>query len=179
MRTILITLFIASLLVTGAAFADGAMSGNAGKYTVILDTQPSPVKIGDNTLVITVKDGDKPLSGADVNVHLDMATMSMPADVTAIPEKTAGDYQAKANLGMAGDWKVTVNVQQMAGMTMDGDGKADFTLTVGSESATATAPSPTPVSSPAAGNIPWLWIGIGVLVLVGIIIALRPRGKKA
>ncbi|HEY3416121.1 MAG TPA: FixH family protein [Armatimonadota bacterium] len=178
MRTILITLLMASLLVTGAAFAE-TLSGKAGKYTVSLATQPSPAKIGENTLVITVKDGDKPLTGAGVNVHLDMTTMSMPADVQAEAGKTAGEYLAKTDLGMAGDWKITIKVQQMAGMAMDGDGKADFTLNVAGEPMAAAVPSPTPVQVPATGKSPWLWVGIGVIVLVGIILALRPRGTKA
>ena len=128
MRHYLIPVVI--LLASSIALANGVTS-RAGKFTVALSSQPSPPIVGENMLIMTVKDGDKPLSGAGVAVHIDMTSMPMPADAQATPGKAAGEYGASLNFSMAGTWKVDVAVQQMAGMKMDGDGTAHFIVETG------------------------------------------------
>ena len=103
----------------------------AGKYTIELSSQPSPPVVGENLLVITVKDGDKPVSNAAVNVHIDMTSMSMPAESKATPGAKPGEYGATVNFSMAGAWKVDIAVQQMPGMVMAGDGTAHFLINTG------------------------------------------------
>ncbi|HEY3378933.1 MAG TPA: efflux RND transporter periplasmic adaptor subunit [Armatimonadota bacterium] len=124
-------LVAALLLSSSLAFAAGPPSAKAGKYTVELSSQPSPPVVGANLLVITVKDGETPVAGAGVAVHVDMTSMPMPADVKAAPGTKDGEYGATVNLGMAGTWQVDVAVQQMAGMKMDGDGAAHFVVATG------------------------------------------------
>jgi len=171
------------LLLSGLAFAAGPLTGHAGKFTVELTCPPAPLKVGENQLSIVVKDGGKPLTGAAVDVHLDMVEMPMPADIKTTPGAKGGEYLAKANLGMAGKWKVTVSVRQMADMTMDGDGKADFELMVGkvaqnTDSQTAPVSTPPP-ASPGYSKPRWEWLGAGLLIILVaiIIIAISNRRK--
>ncbi len=131
MRRVLIAV-AALLLVAGTrAFAAGAASTPAGRFAVELTTRPSPPAVGSNQFLITVKDAGKPLSGAGVSVHVDMTSMPMPADFQATPAPSAGQYVATVTLSMAGKWRVAVAVQQMAGMSMAGDGTAHFLLETG------------------------------------------------
>ena len=96
-----------------------------------LNSQPSPPVVGNNLLVITVKDGDKPLTGAGVNVHIDMTNMPMPADAKATPGTQSrgvrGDDQSLDGRKLDGGCQR----EQMAGMKMDGDGTAHFLVDTG------------------------------------------------
>ncbi|MHB9133346.1 MAG: FixH family protein [Armatimonadota bacterium] len=172
-------LLLLTLVAAGLVFA-APMTGTAGKYTVQLITS-SPLKVGENILTLMIKDGEKPATDTGVAVHLDMVGMSMPADAKVEPVRTPGGYQAKVNLSMEGQWKITVKVQQMAGMDMAGDGKADFILTVG-KSAAATTPAPVAPSVPAPADttFPWGWVAGGLVVvgLIGVMVALRGRRGK-
>jgi RND family efflux transporter MFP subunit len=122
---------IIAVLLAGGALAANTASTRAGKYTVELSSRPSPPVVGENLLVITIKEGEKPLANAGVDVHIDMTTMPMPADAKAAPGRDPGEYGATVNLSMEGAWKVDVAVQQMAGMKMDGDGTAHFLIETG------------------------------------------------
>lgn len=153
------------------AWAADAVTGQAGKYAVEVQTDPSPPIAGENQFVLTVKDGGTPLQGAVVGVHVDMLDMPMPADFTAVPGGEPGQYVAKVNLAMAGKWRVTVKVAQMAGMAMAGDGEAAFALETG-KGLTAGA---------AGGGVPWLLVGLSVLVLAlvaGVIVFWRRPGAR-
>jgi hypothetical protein len=146
------------LLAISAAFAAGSQTIKAGKYTVMLATHPSPATVGENHVTLTVKDGDKPVSGADVSLHLDMVSMSMPADVVAKAGEKAGEYVATVDLGMAGQWKLAATVHGMAGMTMAGDGTGTFTITAASTTGSAASPAmpaATPPSPIAPAGLPW------------------------
>jgi len=157
MRLYLILFSIALFPVTSAAFAADSVTAQAGKFTVVLSSNPAPPVVGQNILVITVKDGGKPLSGAGVDVHLDMTTMSMPADVQAVPGAKEGEYGASVNLSMAGAWKVDVAVQQMAGMKMEGDGTAHFLVETGKG-----------ITAKGGAAIPWSLVFATVLILAVI-----------
>jgi len=147
------------MLVGGMAWA--TVTARAGKYTVEVSSTPSPLTVGSNLLVINVKDGNTPLSGATVNVHLDMTTMPMPADAPATPGMKSGQYGAVVNLSMAGAWKVDVAVQRMVGKKMHGDGTAHFLAATG-KGLTAQGSLP---------EIPWfaiiaITLGLAVLLMV-------------
>jgi RND family efflux transporter MFP subunit len=124
-------LIAALLLSSNMAFASNPASARAGKYTVVLSSQPSPPVVGNNILVVMVTVGGKPVSGLGVVLHIDMTNMPMPMDVTANPGAKEGEYGAVVPLAMAGTWKVDATVHQMAGMTMEGDGTAHFLLDTG------------------------------------------------
>ncbi len=124
-------LLIIALLALGMALAAHAATAPAGALQVQLASRPSPPKIGVNQFLVTLTRSGKPVTGAGVRLHLDMVGMSMPADVKATPAKAAGQYTGSARLAMAGTWKITVSVQQMAGMKMAGDGEARFVAQTG------------------------------------------------
>jgi RND family efflux transporter MFP subunit len=129
MKTLPLLLII--LLVAAGLTMAAPVTAKAGKFTVELVSNPSPPTVGENLLVLAIKDGDKPLAGADVDVHIDMTTMPMPADAKATPGREDGQYGATVNFSMAGPWKVDVAVAQMTGMKMDGDGTAHFLVETG------------------------------------------------
>ncbi len=148
-------IFALMILIISVFAADLQMT-KAGKYTVGLSAQPAIPTVGENLLIIDVKDGDKPLTGAGVDVHIDMTTMPMPADAKAAPGRKDGEYGATVNFSMAGQWKVDVTVQQMPGMKMDGDGTAQFIIETGKG---ITAKN-------SSVKIPWLKIIIGLIILM-------------
>ncbi|MHB0935661.1 MAG: efflux RND transporter periplasmic adaptor subunit [Armatimonadota bacterium] len=160
-------LFIVGLLLTTSlVWAGESVVGTAGKFRVELSSQPSPPSVGENLLIIKVFDGDKPLSGAGVDVHLDMTSMPMPADTKATAGANPGEYGATVDFSMAGEWTVEVVVQQMAGMKMDGDGTAHFLVETG-KGITAKGPGP---------RLPWGVILVALLILAGIgAVVLRRR----
>lgn len=175
MKHLMIALTLALVLFASAAFATATQTAKAGKYTVEFATQPSPPTVGDNQVTLTVTDDGKPVTRAGVSLHLDMVGMSMPADVKASPGTQDGQYVATVNLSMEGQWKIAADVQGMAGMAMDGDGKATFTVTTGGASAPNTPTQPAP---PA--NLPWPLI-IGAVAVVGIVVVIvivRGRPKE-
>jgi hypothetical protein len=141
---ILILLLAALVLATAWA---APVTQKAGKYSVTMILDPSPPTVGSNVLTFLVKDGKNPLKGADVTLHLDMTAMSMPADTTTVPGKHDGEYVTNAGFSMAGTWKLTVSVAAMAGMSMDGDGKATFTVDVKEAASAPAAASPNTTST--------------------------------
>lgn len=168
-----LSLIIAIAVTILFAFSATAQTiANAGKYRISVTTRPTPPAQGENQFIISVKDGEKPLAGAAVNIHMDMTAMAMPADFTATPGTNPGEYIARVFFSMAGEWKVDINVAQMAGMKMDGDGTARLMVDTG-KSITAKNP----------GNIPWSLIGIILLVVAVLatvilyrVIPPKPRG---
>jgi len=146
------------LLLTTVACAAGPATSPAGKYTVTLTSRPAPPAVGDNLLVLTINDGGKPLTGAGVDVHLDMTTMPMPADAKVAPGATAGEYGAPVNFSMAGVWKIDVRVRQMASMDMKGDGVAHFLVETGRGITTL---------NDGAGRS---WWGLVIVLLVAVVV---------
>lgn len=170
MRYCWLFIVLASLLCTSLAFAAAPATARAGKYTVELSSQPSPPVVGQNLLVITVKDGDKLVTGYGVDLHIDMTTMSMPMDIKATPGTKDGEYGANVNLSMAGSWKVAISVQQMAGMKMAGDGVANFMIDTGKG-----------ITAKGSGiAIPWftVFVVLIIAVMVGTIIFYKRIPEK-
>ncbi len=99
-----------------------------GGLTVVLTTEPASPRIGENTIRVTVTDEKgKPLSKANVQLTY---TMPMPRMIPAtIPMVLAkeGAYEATANLGMGGQWDLTVTIQR-AGHP---DAKAKYAVSAG------------------------------------------------
>ena len=151
-------IMLSIVLSLSVAWAQEIPVGEAGKYRVELSTRPSPPSVGEALLIMKIFDGEKPLVGAGVNVHIDMTSMPMPADAKATPGTTPGEYGATVNFSMAGEWKIDVIVQQMDGMKMDGDGTATFLLETGKG-----------ITVQKGARVPWLIIL--VIVLVAAILA--------
>ncbi len=173
MKYLLLISAMLLVLVASMAFATETQIAKAGKYSVAITMHPAQPIVGDNHVTLTITDGKEPVKGADISLHIDMVGMSMPADIKASPGGENGQYVAEVNLGMAGQWKLTATVHAMAGMVMDGDGKATFTVTAqpatsGDASAPATPAAPT--------GLPWpLIIGVVAGIVVVIVITRRHR----
>ncbi len=100
----------------------------AGGLTLALSTEPASPRIGENVIRVTVKgEGGKPVSSATVQLTY---TMPMPGMMPAtVPMKpgNGGAYEAKVNLGMGGQWDLTVTVQRVG----QADVKETFSVTAG------------------------------------------------
>jgi len=84
-----------------------------GGLTVVLSTDPASPRIGENTIRVTVSDEKgKPLSKATVQLTYTMPMPGMsPATIPMVLAKE-GAYEATANLGMGGQWDLTVTIQR-------------------------------------------------------------------
>ena len=92
----------------------GAPSQNVGAYRISVATRPKQPTVGDNTLVIEVRDAaGKPLAGASVEATVTMPAMgAMPRMESrgTVKEAGRGRYEARYGLAMNGDWTVDLAV---------------------------------------------------------------------
>jgi hypothetical protein len=90
----------------------------AGKIRVAFSSDPDPLKLGMNSLIVTVADADgTPVNDATVKVTLSMPampSMNMPAMRTesVLPAEGAGRYRGTSELSMGGTWNVMVSVSR-------------------------------------------------------------------
>lgn len=93
--------------------AKGPSEKKTQGLTLALSTDPASTRIGENLIRVTVTgEGGKPVSNATVQLTY---TMPMPGMMPAtVPMKLGKDgaYEAKVNLGMGGQWDLTVTVQR-------------------------------------------------------------------
>ncbi|GJL51309.1 MAG: hypothetical protein NPIRA01_25360 [Nitrospirales bacterium] len=86
----------------------------AGGLTLVFSTDPTPARMGDNRVHVTITDNNnKPVSDAKVQLTY---TMPMPGMIPATVPMAGGEpgrYEAKVNLGMAGQWDLTIEVQRL------------------------------------------------------------------
>jgi len=84
-----------------------------GGLTLVLSIDPTPARMGENRILLTVTDETgNPVLNAKVWLTF---TMPMPGMTPATVPMTAGKsgtYEAKVNLGMAGQWDLTVTIQR-------------------------------------------------------------------
>lgn len=100
----------------------------AGGLTLAFSTEPASPRIGENLIRVIVKgEGGKPASNAKVQLTYTMPMPGMmPATVPMKPGKD-GAYEAKVNLGMGGQWDLTITVQRAG----EADVKETFSVTAG------------------------------------------------
>jgi Cu(I)/Ag(I) efflux system membrane fusion protein len=99
-----------------------------GGVTLAWSTEPASPRIGENVVRVTVKgEGGKPVSDAKVQLTY---TMPMPGMLPATVPMTRkeGSYEATVNLGMGGQWDLTITVQRPG----QADIKENFSVTAGS-----------------------------------------------
>jgi Cu(I)/Ag(I) efflux system membrane fusion protein len=91
----------------------GMIEKKAGGLTLAFSTDPTPVRMGENRIQVTVADQNgKPVTNAQVQLTFTMPMPGMlPATVPMAAGKS-GTYEAKVNLGMAGQWDLTVTIQR-------------------------------------------------------------------
>ena len=96
--------------------------------TLTWATEPASPRIGENTVRVMVKgEGGKPVSDAKVQLTY---TMPMPGMLPATVPMTHGKdgtYEAKVNLGMGGQWDLTITVQRPGQPEI----KENFSVTAG------------------------------------------------
>lgn len=92
----------------------GAPVQQVGAYRITVTNRPSRPTVGDNTLLIEIKDAaGKPVAGASVEAMVSMPAMgAMPRMESkgAMKEVRPGRYEARYGLAMNGDWTVEVSI---------------------------------------------------------------------
>jgi hypothetical protein len=79
-----------------------------------LRTDPAPPRNGKNDFEVNLKDAEgKPIADAEVSLEFSMSAMpSMKTPDVRLTSAGNGSYKGRANLGMAGDWDVTVKASR-------------------------------------------------------------------
>lgn len=116
MRTpILFTTFAVLALLLAACSAAGTSEAApaAGGLVITTEANPTPARVGDVEIILTVKDAQGNLvTGANVYVyadHTDMSGMTMNGQATDLG---TGIYVIRANFSMNGNWKLKVEVNK-------------------------------------------------------------------
>ena len=77
-----------------------------------LTTQPASPQLGNNTLIITVRDTTgKLVDTAKVSIDVNMTTMNMGTQRGNATSQGGGQYSANARFSMRGPWRVAVTTQ--------------------------------------------------------------------
>jgi Cu(I)/Ag(I) efflux system membrane fusion protein len=98
---------------------------------VILMTEPTPPRVGDNRIRIQVSTGTSKEQPAAVSLTYTMPMPGMvPVTIPMKPEAEPDWFEATANLAMAGQWDLTVTVHRPGRPEV----KADFSVTAGAMS---------------------------------------------
>ena len=98
---------------TGAPTKAGPQEKKVQDLTLTFSTRPEKVKAGENVLRLKITDkAGNPVKDAQVNFQYTMNMQGMvPSKADATLSKD-GFYETKANLGMQGEWEVTVMVRR-------------------------------------------------------------------
>jgi membrane fusion protein, copper/silver efflux system len=102
---------------TGMAPADKAPAGTslkkAGDLALTFSTNPSPARIGENRIQVTVSNHQgMPVSPAQVLLTFTMPMPGMLPATVPMTSRAEGTYAATVNLGMAGQWDLTIVIQR-------------------------------------------------------------------
>ncbi|MEO7859589.1 MAG: FixH family protein, partial [Nitrospirales bacterium] len=98
---------------TAKNVSSGKMEKKAEGLTLVFSTDPTPVHIGENRIQVTVTDAaGKPVSHAKVRLTFTMPMPGMIPATVPMTEGKPGIYVAKVNLGMAGQWDLTIEIQR-------------------------------------------------------------------
>lgn len=99
-----------------------------GGVTLALSTEPASPRIGENLIRVIVKGEEgKPVTNATVQLTYTMPMPGMMPATVPMKPRMDGAYEAKVNLGMGGQWDLTVTVQR-AGQA---EVKETFSVTAG------------------------------------------------
>jgi|OpeIllAssembly_1097287.scaffolds.fasta_scaffold1172917_1 hypothetical protein len=78
-------------------------------YTMTMVVQPSQPRVGDGTLVVTLRDpDDRPVAGAGLQVEGNMSHAGMKPSFGTVTAEDAGQYTVAIQWTMAGDWYVDI-----------------------------------------------------------------------
>ena len=100
-----------------------------GEFAFTLSTDPSPPRVGENRLLVQVTDGSgRAVPNINLTLTSTMPMPGMPVTTTSLRLREKGLYEASINLGMAGQWDLTVIVQRKSGPPI----QATFSVTASS-----------------------------------------------
>lgn len=103
----------------------GSSAGTEGGIS--LSTNPNPLRLGQATFMIDVKDkSGKPVDDATVSFDINMTAMNMGTQRGTATSQGYGRYSAVGNMSMRGPWKVSTKVKMPDGSTEN----KDFTVNV-------------------------------------------------
>jgi hypothetical protein len=101
-------------MVTGVAFAKNyEVNKKAGEFDVTMIIDKNPPVVGDNMVVVTVKESTgKFVTDAKIVIDYSMPAMpGMPAMNYKTDASLKGDaYKATMNLSMSGGWNITIKI---------------------------------------------------------------------
>lgn len=94
----------------------GSSAGTEGGIS--LTTNPNPLRLGQATFMIDVKDKNgKPVDNASVSFDINMTTMNMGTQQGTATPQGSGRYSAVGNMSMRGPWRVRTTVKMPDGST--------------------------------------------------------------
>ena len=115
MKKIAVFTFIL-LMSAGLVWAkDYEIQKKAGDLSVMVQIDKNPAVIGENGIVVTVKDSaGKEVADAGVKVEYSMPAMPgmPPMNYGAVLATTKNGYQGKLNFSMAGPWGIVVKIMR-------------------------------------------------------------------
>jgi Cu(I)/Ag(I) efflux system membrane fusion protein len=120
----------------------------AGDLVIAIDIDPATARVGDNKIMIEVRDGEgRPVQAIDINAFAQMPAMgAMPAmrAPADLKEVSPGRYEGSMDLSMRGEWPLTVEIKD----PQRGDKRLQFDLATDREGL-AIAAGGTPVGAAA------------------------------
>lgn len=111
----------------------------AGDLVIAVDIDPGTARVGDNKLMVEVRDVDgNPVPGIEVDAYAEMAAMGTMAAMRApadLKEMDPGRYEGSVDLLMRGEWPLTVDIKD----PKRGDRRLRFDLATDREGLTIAA----------------------------------------
>lgn len=124
---VVLVILVSVIGVLGWKIKSTSSSDGNSKEAVTLVTEPNPLKIGQATFIIMVKDNaGKAVDNATVFFDLNMTAMNMGTQQGNATSMGNGKYSATARLSMRGLWKVATKVTMPDGSLIE----KDFTVNV-------------------------------------------------
>lgn len=133
-----------------AAADSGMPRYRAGDLEIAIDIDPGTARVGDNALMIELRDADgQPIENVDIEAFAQMPAMgAMPAMRAPADLKPMGSgrFEGSMDLTMRGEWPLTVQIKDQE----RGDKRLQFDLATDREGLTVAAGA-TPVGGMAGG----------------------------
>ncbi len=119
-KTVLIVLAVMVIAVAVLGWKTMSLP-NPGSSTgtergISLSTNPNPLRLGQATFMIDVKDkSGKPVDDATVSFDINMTAMNMGTQQGTATSQGNGKYAAVGNMSMRGPWRVRTTVKMPDG----------------------------------------------------------------
>lgn len=124
---IVLAILITVIGILGWKIKSASSSDGNSKEAVTLITEPNPLKIGQATFIIMVKDNaGKAVDNATVSFDLNMTTMNMGTQQGGATPQGNGRYAAFGRMSMRGPWRVSTKITVPDGSVIN----KDFTVNV-------------------------------------------------